>query len=461
MVFTLDKKKRPLGHCTPKRARQLIEKGRACVYKYYPFTIIVKDLDSRDMDIHHSYRIKIDPGASYTGFAVTEDDRVVAYFELRHRGQEVVDALRTRKAVRRNRRNRETIYRRCKFRNDEDYESPRGKGWLPPSQRSIADNILSFVVRLERLLGPCEIDMELVRFDTQLLENPDIEGVEYQQGTLFGYEMKAYLKERYQHTCQYCGNETGEHRLEWEHKIPKSRGGSDSVKNATLACRVCNQEKANRTPEEWLDALKQKKRPGKIDQTRIKCLQNVVEHKSVGKALRYAAWSNAMRWHLFQELSKLAAGGDIHVGTGGRTAYNRNRLGIPKAHHLDALCCCADVPKQGYRYAVQPYLIIEAMGRGNRLLGQINKCGIITVKYRNHHKRVNGLQTGDIVYASIPNGKYHGSYIGRLMVRSSGSHDIRTIAGALVTTTKKSMIRIIQHADGYQYAVHGAIPLGN
>ena len=460
MVFTLDKKKRPLGHCTPKRARQLIEKGRACVYKHYPFTIIVKDLDTRTMDIHHSYRIKIDPGASYTGIAVTEEDRVVAYFELRHRGRAVVEALHTRKAARRNRRSRETIYRRCKFRGGGDYESPRKEGWLPPSQRSIADNILAFVIRLERLLGPCEIDMELVRFDTQLLENPDIEGIEYQQGTLPGYEMKAYLMERYQHTCQYCGNETGDRRLEWEHKIPKSRGGSDSVKNATLACRTCNQEKAGRTPEEWLAALKQKKRPGRIDQARVKCLQDVTEHKSVGKALRYAAWANTMRWHLFRELSKLAVGGKVHVGTGGRTAYNRHKLGIPKAHHLDALCC-ADVPKQGYRYAVQPYLIVEAMGRGNRLLGQINKCGVITIKYRGHHKRVNGLQTGDIVQAIVPNGKYKGEYIGRLMVRQRGGHDIRTMDGKRFSLTKNAMICVLQHVDGYQYVFDNSIPLGN
>ena len=103
------------------------------------------------MDSHHSYRIKIDPGASYTGIAVTEEDRVVAYFELRHRGQAVVKALQTRKAARRNRQSRETIYRRCMFRKGGGYEFPRKEEWMPPSQRSIADNILSFVMRLERL----------------------------------------------------------------------------------------------------------------------------------------------------------------------------------------------------------------------------------------------------------------------------------------------------------------------
>ena len=155
MVFTLDKRKRPLGHCTPKRARQLIESGRACVYRYYPFTIIVKDRDVRAMDIRHNYRIKIDPGSIHTGIAVTEDDRVIAYFELQHRAGNIVKSLKKRNAVRRNRRSRETVYRRCKFKKPGDYETLREEGWLPPSQKSIANNIIFFVKRLERLLGPC------------------------------------------------------------------------------------------------------------------------------------------------------------------------------------------------------------------------------------------------------------------------------------------------------------------
>ena len=51
----------------------------------------------------------------------------------------------------------------------------------------------------------------------------------------------------------------------------------------------------------------------------------------------------------------------------------------------------------------------------------------------------------------IPNGKYEGTYAGRLMIRKSGSHDIRTLDGKLVTSTKKSIYTVRQHADGYSY----------
>jgi hypothetical protein len=36
------------------------------------------------------------------------------------------------------------------------------------------------------------VSSEFVRFDMQAIENPEISGVEYQQGTLAGYEVREY-----------------------------------------------------------------------------------------------------------------------------------------------------------------------------------------------------------------------------------------------------------------------------
>jgi hypothetical protein len=49
------------------------------------------------------------------------------------------------------------------------------------------------VRRLRGLVPITGIATELVRFDTQALERPDIGGVAYQQGTLAGYEVREYL----------------------------------------------------------------------------------------------------------------------------------------------------------------------------------------------------------------------------------------------------------------------------
>lgn len=78
-----------------------------------------------------------------------------------------------------------------------------------------------------------------------------------------------------------------------------------------------------------------------------------------------------------------------------------------------------------------------------------------------NNKRVNGLQTGDIVRAVVPNGKYQGTYTGRIMVRSSGTHDIHPMNGKRFSMTKKTSLNVLQHLDGYQYSFERAIPLGN
>ena len=79
MVITLDKHKKPLGVCTERRARILLTKKRACVHKYFPFTIIVKDVDVREVKADAEYSIKIDPGSKYTGIAVVRTSDIPAH----------------------------------------------------------------------------------------------------------------------------------------------------------------------------------------------------------------------------------------------------------------------------------------------------------------------------------------------------------------------------------------------
>lgn len=51
--------------------------------------------------------------------------------------------------------------------------------------------------------------------------------------------------------CAYCG---GTDDLQWEHIIPKCRGGPDTIDNLVQACRACNAEKGARDPYEWYKA---------------------------------------------------------------------------------------------------------------------------------------------------------------------------------------------------------------
>jgi hypothetical protein len=188
------------------------------------------------------------------------------------------------------------------------------------------------------------IVVELAKFDTQLLENPEISGVEYQQGTLAGYEIREYILEKWGRKCSYCDEKDAP--LELEHIVARSRGGSNRPSNLCLACHPCNQRKGSSNIVDFL-----KDEP--------KRLAHILAYAK--KPLRDAAAVNAIRNALARSLK--ATGLPVELTTGGRTKFNRIRFNIPKTHALDA--ACAGAVKAVYDWAV-PTLIITSTGRGQR-----------------------------------------------------------------------------------------------
>lgn len=402
MVILLDKHKKPLGFATERRVRRLCERRRAVLYRMFPAVVIVRDVDVRTLPALPRYRIKIDPGAKQDGIAIIRDDtdEIVWAMQVEHRGQSVRRNLDTRRAARRNRRFRETWYRRSRFADGGRFAQERHGGTLPPSVRSVIGNTETWVRRLMKWINLQDASFEAVRFDTQKMDNPDIEGRQYQAGTLAGMEIREYLLDRYQHTCQYCGGASGDPVLEWEHIVPRSRGGSDSVKNATLACRCCNREKGARTPAEWLAGIRGKPHASRLDKARMEGIRCVMAHRPAGGSNRYCAWVNVTRKALEAFLYGLFE--EVECASGGRTKYNRTRLGFPKDHQYDA-ACVGSVPGNGYRDRTHGYYVLaQAAGRGTRFRGKINQCGIITHKLGPRPKRIFGFMNGDIVRADVP-----------------------------------------------------------
>jgi 5-methylcytosine-specific restriction endonuclease McrA len=243
-VFVVDAERRPLQPCRPARARLLLIQHKAAVFRRFPFTIILKT--ARPEVVVAPLRVKLDPGAKTTGIAVVEDasGEVVWAAELAHRGQQVKERLDQRRGCRRSRRARHTRYRPPRFQNRN-----RRKGWLPPSLESRLANILTWVARVQRSCPIIALSMELVKFDMQLMQDAEISGVAYQQGTLAGYEIREYLLEKFARRCVYCGKTLVP--FEVEHIVPVARGGSSRISNLTLACHTCNDAKGTRTAAEF------------------------------------------------------------------------------------------------------------------------------------------------------------------------------------------------------------------
>ena len=418
-VFVLDTQKRPLNPICPGMARKWLTNGKAAVFRRYPFTIILKVEVKVPQE---PITLKLDPGSKTSGIALVQGEKVIFGAELTHRGQTIKASLESRRSLRRGRRNRHTRYRKARFLN-----RTRPKGWLAPSLQHRVETTLTWVTRLMKLAPIFSVVQELVRFDLQQIENPEISGVEYQQGVLCGYEIREYLLNKWDRTCAYCG--VTNTPLQVEHIHSKAKGGSNRISNLCLACEKCNIKKGTQNIEQFLSKkpevlkriLSQAKRPWK-DATAV----------------------NSTRWALFNRLCM--TGLPVSTGSGGLTKFNRTRLNLAKTHWLDA-ACIGNI--ESLKTLTNKPLLIKATGHGTRQMCRTDKFGFPS-HYVPRFKFVKGFQTGDIVKAVVTSGKKIGTYVGRIAVRTSGSFNIS--ASELVSGISYKYCSIIHRKDGYSYA---------
>ena len=429
-VFVIDKDKAPLMPCHPARARELLKKGKAAVFRYKPFTIILKERTGGDVQ---PVQFKVDPGSKTSGLALVADTATkgkVALWgaNLTHRGGAIKDALESRRSLRRTRRGRKTRYRAPRFNN-----RCRPAGWLAPSLMSRVDNITNYLKKLQKFVPVTSVSQEVVRFDMQLMENPEISGVEYQQGTLHGYEVKEYLLEKWGRECVYCKKK--DTPLQVEHIIPRAKGGSNRPSNLTVSCEPCNQKKGAKSLGDFLS--------GKPE-----LLKKI---KSKMKApLKDAAAVNASRWRLKKELDSFEL--PLELSTGGRTKFNRTQQKYCKDHWIDAVCIGASGEAVDLN-GIKP-LEIKAMGRGGRQVLNNDKFGFPRKQAPKSKKVIEDFQTGDFVKLVNKKGKYAGTWTGRLIgVDFSTKNPIlkmKTPIGNAGIVWNKGFT-LLQKTDGFNY----------
>lgn len=148
-----------------------------------------------------------------------------------------------------------------------------------------------------------------------------------------------------------------------------------------------------------------------------------------------------MRLRLLNRL--IETGLELETGTGGRTKFNRSRLGLPKAHRIDAVCVGESTPET-IEQLPQYFEVWKATGRGSRQIMQPDAYGFPR-QYRGRAKRVSGFATGDIV--KLTGGKYAGQN-GRIVARVKGPY-ITQDGKRLSCSYKK--LQLLQRADGWEY----------
>ena len=321
-------------------------------------------------------------------------------------------------------------------------------GWIAPSLMSRVFNLETWTRRLCKIYPIAQLAIETVKFDMQLLENPDIHGIEYQQGTLQGREIREYLLELTGRKCAYCGK--GKRHLQVEHIIPKAVREDNRPSNLTMACKDCNEKKGKLHGAELEE---------KLGADFAKKVQAAVVKSKRG--LSDAAAVNTIRWKLFETLK--ATGLPIISGTGGKTAHNRNLASLPKTHYYDA-ASVAIVPKQSKSLQVA---IIKAKGYGRRdnvgKMFDMKAPGFIKPSTKISH--VHGFAKFDHVEITKRAGKWKGIINCFDKTEAGKPRKLRVEYFAPKEKDPRKSgniteIRLLQKRDGYNYNITPAKQVG-
>ena len=244
-VYSSDKL--PLMPCHPARARILLRNGRAVPHHTKGiFGIRMLDRTREESEVQE-IDLHIDQGSRTTGIAVTTDNpegerTVLAAVEIRHRAPAIKNKMTKRSNHRRGRRHK------LRYRQPRKNHRPK-PGTLTPSVDSLRVDTMRAVNTIQQIYPISAISIERNKFDPQLMMDPNIKGTEYQRGTRFGWQLRAYIFDRDHGRCICCGKNTG--RLELDHIRPRAIG-SNRVDNLAVLCRECNLAKKNRPIEEFL-----------------------------------------------------------------------------------------------------------------------------------------------------------------------------------------------------------------
>ena len=300
-VFVLNMRGEPLMPCSQRKARLLLKSNKAVIYKYNPFTI---QLTYATGEAKQECRIGIDTGSKHIGIAITSEDKVLFKGEVELR-QDVKSNLDTKRIYRRNRRNRKTRYRKPRFLNRK-----RADKWLPPSLQNRIDHTFHWIDAFSNLVPNPTLHIEVGKFDTAKMINPEINGVDYQHGQAYGFfDERYFVFARDNYTCQCCGKSKGK-ILQTHHIIYRSNGGTDRVDNLITVCIDCHTSKNHQKGGIFYKWQK--------------------EHKK-SKQYKESPFMNTLRQRIFDNYPS------TYITYGAETALRRNEMGFEKTHYNDAI----------------------------------------------------------------------------------------------------------------------------
>ncbi|HEU5226194.1 MAG TPA: RNA-guided endonuclease IscB [Ktedonobacteraceae bacterium] len=300
-VYILNCHGQPLMPCQPRKARLLLKTGKAKVIRMVPFTL---QLQYGSSGYTQEVSLGVDAGTRHIGVSATTEQRVLFEAEVTPR-TDIQELLATRRQFRRARRNRKTRYRPCRFLNRK-----KPQGWLPPSVRHKVEAHLKTIRLVHHILPVSRTTIEVAQFDLQKIRNPEIEGVQYQQGPQLGFwNVREYVLFRDGHRCQWCRGTSRDQVLNVHH-IESRKTGGDRPENLITLCKTCH-DLIHHTHQE-----------------------HQIERK--GSGLRDATQMGIIRWRIYEQTQTQFA--NVYLTYGYLTKHTRIEHGREKSHRIDARC---------------------------------------------------------------------------------------------------------------------------
>ena len=385
MVYVLNKDGQPLmptKRCG--KVRRLLKQNEAKVIKRCPFTI---QLLYDTTNFTQSITLGVDAGSKHIGLSATTEDKELYSSDVTLR-TDIVDLLSSRREFRSSRRNRKTRYRKPRFNNRV---STKKKGWVSPSINQKIDTHLTVINNVCKILPIAKIIVEVASFDIQKIKNPDIKGIEYQQGEQLDFwNVREYVLSRDSYTCQCCKGKSKDKILNVHH-IESRKTGGDAPNNLITLCETCHTG-YHKGSVSFPKTIKR------------------------GMSFKDAAFMGIMRWYLYNELKERY--NDVSLTYGYITKNTRIKSKLPKEHYIDARCISGNPLAKPLGYVFYQ----KKVRCHNR---QIHKCTINKSGKRKLNQApflVNGFRLFDKV--RYQNKEYF--IFGR---RSSGFFDVRDLQG--------------------------------
>lgn len=381
MVYVLNIQGNPLMPCKEAKARRLLKNSLAKIIKRTPFTIrLLFECENKTQDI----TLGIDTGSKTIGVSASTEKQELYSAEVVLRN-DIVDLISTKKQNRRTRRNR-LRYRKPRFNNRIKFKK---EGWLSPSILQKIETHLKVIEKIHKILPISKIIVETASFDIQKIKNPNITGVEYQQGEqLEFWNVREYVLHRDGHTCQHCKGKSKDKILNVHH-IESRKTGGNSPSNLITLCETCHKKYHNREIK-----LKIKR----------------------GQSFRDSAFMGIMRWAFYEKLKETYQ--NVKMTFGYITKNTRIANNLHKEHCIDAYCIAGNLKAKlmdSYFYQIKKRCQNRQIHKANFLKGgrkKLNQAPYIVKGFRLFDK---------VSYQGKP---YY--IFGR---RSSGAFDIRDLLG--------------------------------